>query len=347
MRQKRIETQEAKRETATAKLMVEGIVKKERRPKGFFTKMKDDELIEYAKDVIMEKKIGGRKELRNADHGLDKALRIRSLLGKAGFERKRREYRNWASMSDEDIVEYAKKFILEKSISGREDLNKADNGLHHALRQRKLLGKVGLDMKRRDFASMKDETLVEYTKELMKKKGISGRNELENVDHGLYQALRKRSLLCKIALKNKNGGHRDWKSIGDNKLVEYAIEFMKEKGIEGRNELEKMNEGLYRVLWRRGLLEKVGFENVQRDWKSMDDSQLVEYTKKYMKEKVISGRAKLRNLDEGLYSVLLRRNLLTLVFSYIENSKQQSLERDLLFGLRQAPEAMEKFGEGK
>ena len=48
MRQRQIEPRSAGRETVTAEPMVERIVKKEARPKYFFTKMKDEELVDFA-----------------------------------------------------------------------------------------------------------------------------------------------------------------------------------------------------------------------------------------------------------------------------------------------------------
>ena len=79
----------------------------------------------------------------------------------------------------------------------------------------------------------------------------------------------------------------------------------------------------------------------------MDNAKLIEHAQEFIKEKGIRGRTEMEKTDAGLYAVLRLRDLLNSVFSDIEKTRQQSLERELLSGLRLAPEAMEKFGEGK
>jgi len=290
MRQRRIRTQDAGRRTAKLEPMAEGIVKKERRPDGFFTKMSDEELVEYAESVMKEKKINGKGELQKADSGLYTTLRRRGLLVKVGFARKRRD---WESMSDGNLVIYARRFMEEKSIRAR--------------------------------------------------------GELAKTDRGLYIALSRRGLLSKIEFRRKLREERDWKSIGDNNLVKYVKAFMKEKRIKFKSELENADKGLYEVFRKRGLLDKVWLDkrHKRRDWKSMDNAKLIEHAQEFIKEKGIRGRTEMEKTDAGLYAVLRLRDLLNSVFSDIEKTRQQSLERELLSGLRLAPEAMEKFGEGK
>ena len=191
---------------------------------------------------------------------------------------------------------------------------------------------------------------MEYAKREMKEKGICGRKELEDADSGLYEVLRKRGLLDKVGFERIKRETRDWKLIDDNKLIKNAKEFMKKNRISGRSELQMADQGLYQVLMRRGLADKVGLANKNdghRDWKSFDDEKLVEYAKGFIKRNRISEREKLREIDQGQFQALKRRNLLSLVFADIEKTKRQSHEKQLLSGLRLAPEAMEKFGEGK
>jgi hypothetical protein len=61
--------------------------------------------------------------------------------------------------------------------------------------KRKLIDRVGLEKKVRDWASMNDEELVGFAKRFIEEKKITGRNEVAKADHGLYQALRKRKLI--------------------------------------------------------------------------------------------------------------------------------------------------------
>ena len=42
---------------------------------------------------------------------------------------------------------------------------------------------------------MSDEEIVEYTSKVIEEKEVSGRNELDTVDSGLYEILRQRGLL--------------------------------------------------------------------------------------------------------------------------------------------------------
>ena len=327
--------------------MAEGPVKKERRPHGFLTKMKDAGLLEYASNFLNDNRICGRKELANSDSGLYDALRERKLLEKTGLVKKRHD---WASMSNEMLIEYSKEFIKAKGIGGRKELEKVNLRLYQILLKRKLLGKIGLGKKLRNWKSMNDEKLFECAKELLNGMGIRGRAELAKADNGLYKILRKRRLLEKVGIERKTHEERDWDSMGDEKLIAHAEEFMKEQGIFGRDELKKEDPGLYEILRQRSLLGKVGFKTEmfeKRDWKSMDNAKLVEHTHRFVREKGITGRNKLRKADSGLYTVLWDRHLLAHVFFKIEKTKQQSLESQLLSGLRQAPEAMEKFGEGK
>jgi len=85
----------------------------------------------------------------------------------------------------------------------------------------------------------------------------------------------------------------------------------------------------------------------RKNWAKMSDDQIIQYAQSFIKEKRIAGRWELSKADPGLYVILNLRNLLSIVFSDIEKTRRQSLERELLSGLLRAPEAMEKFGEGK
>ena len=56
------------------------IMKKERRPRNFFTKMDDDKLISYAQGIIDKNKVTTRTELARLDWGLYYILNKRQLL---------------------------------------------------------------------------------------------------------------------------------------------------------------------------------------------------------------------------------------------------------------------------
>jgi hypothetical protein len=74
---------------------------------------------------------------------------------------------------------------------------------------------------------------------------------------------------------------------------------------------------------------------------TMTDDDLVKFAKSYTNKKGIIKRDFLKNIDSGLYEVLRMRNLIDLVFSEIEQSKDQQLRA----GLAKAADAMEQFGD--
>jgi hypothetical protein len=160
--------------------------------------MNDEELVGFAKRFIDEKKITGRKELEKADKGLYRALRNRGLIERIGLENSNVEHRKWALMEDGELVGFAKRFIEDKKITGRKELEKADLGLYNVLRRRKLVEVVRLEnsnIEHRTWTSMTDGELVEVARKFIDERGITGRSELEKADRGLYQALRKRKLI--------------------------------------------------------------------------------------------------------------------------------------------------------
>jgi hypothetical protein len=52
-------------------------------------------------------------------------------------------------------------------------------------------------------------------------------------------------------------GRRNWAAMGKERLLAYAKEFIAERGISGRKELEKADRGLYEALSKRKLLDAV------------------------------------------------------------------------------------------
>ncbi|MBU0533065.1 hypothetical protein KKB44_06250 [Candidatus Micrarchaeota archaeon] len=241
--------------------------------------------------------------------------------------------RKWSPMSDEEIVEYARKFMEEKGISGRTELSMVDRGLHNVLKRRGLLDEVGFEDKRKDWKVMSDEEIVRYAREFMREERIRRKGELYEVDPGLYYVLKKRRLLDEVGFEDK---YRDWKEVSDGGLVEYARKFMEEKGISGRKELKRIDSGLYEILRTRKLLDAIEFEERQRDWSSMSDEEIVRYAKEFVEEKGISRRKELEKADGGLYDVLRRRRLLDQAFSSIDQSRRKE-------AILQVVEAMEEF----
>jgi hypothetical protein len=157
--------------------------------------MSDKEVIDYAERFGKTSGITSWKQFREGDPTLYGVLRKRGLLDSFGFGATRKVNRDWASVSDEKLVEVAKKFIAENNIKGRRRLEKADSGLYTTLKKKGLLDAVGLKVKRRNWSAMSDEELVEYAMRFIEKHRTVGRKELRGEDNGLYCVLQQRKLL--------------------------------------------------------------------------------------------------------------------------------------------------------
>ncbi len=273
-------------------------------------KMSNRLIIEVARKFIKENKIGGKKDLERADSGLYQVLQRKKLFEGTGLEEKRRF---WAKMDDEEIVEIAREFIEENGISGRGELERTDLGLYTVLRKRRLLGKAGLEKKqrkKRDWKDMGDGEIVEIARKLIEEKEISGRSELQRVDNGVYYILRKRRLLGKVGFVQKRRKHRPWKNMGNREIIEIARKVIEENNITTKGKLKKTDAGLHNILKRRKLFGEVGFGKKIRSWKKMSDEELVDLARKFIERKGISGKKELQRVDNGLYIVLIRRELI-------------------------------------
>ncbi|MFH1685198.1 MAG: hypothetical protein ABH983_02730 [Candidatus Micrarchaeota archaeon] len=296
-----------------------------------WSKMSDEQIVELAKKVMEENGITGRKKLINADRGLYSALHKRRLLDKVEFEDK---LRFWNGLSDDDIVEFARKTMEENEISGRSELEKADSGLYSVLGKRGLLDEIGIGWKRKLWKDISDDEIVEFAKKVMEENVVSGRTELKKADTGLYEVLRIRGLLGKVGFEEKQ---RSWKVMSEKKIIMFTKEIMKENEISSRTGLIKVDSGLYRVLRIRGLLGKVGFEEKKRSWENLSNEDIVELAKKVIKEKGITERNELINADRGLYKVLYERGLVDRAFANIDQQRNDRSRNAVI-------DALEAFG---
>jgi hypothetical protein len=165
-----------------------GFDKKKRQWKA----MNDEELVQFAKTMLMKRGISGKTALKNADLGLYNALRERRLFRALGFKDK---HRDWGAKSDGELLDFAKKIMDEKGIDGREGLRKADSGLHCVLARRGLLGSLQFVSNRRDWKSRDSYRVLRYARKVTRILGIGNITELERADFGLATELRKRNLV--------------------------------------------------------------------------------------------------------------------------------------------------------
>src|SRR5512137_2612745 len=91
--------------------------------------------------------------------------------------------------------------------------------------------------------------------------GITGRRALQDSDSGLYDALRRRGLLDKVGL-GKNAG-RNWAGMEEDELLAFAKGVIADREIRGKDELKRLDSGLYDALRHRGLLGRA-FEGIER-----------------------------------------------------------------------------------
>ena len=230
-------------------------------------------------------------------------------------------HRDWQCLTDEQVIRYAQKFVNKNRIKNKKELFTEDSGLYSILNIRKLLDRVEFEGKlRRHWSKMTDDELVAYAQKIVDEKGITNRSGLEEEDGGLSAVLRKRKLLDRVELK---GRRRTWATMIDEQLVKYAQKFV-EKGIKNRRGLSKADSGLYTVLLRRKLLDRIEFEDKkqeQRNWKLFGDDELVAYAQRFIDKKEIKNRGQLQRKSKSLYRVLRRRKLLDRI--KFEEKKEQ------------------------
>jgi len=157
---RQIQTNFRKATTSKKEPLAEGIRKI--RPKGFFPKMNDDELVSYAQKVIDEKRVKSRSCLRREDGGLYYTLEKRKILYKPVFEEGNR---TWKHIGDEKVLELARKIIDEKGVKTRTALQNEDSGLYTILTERKLLDRLDIEKIKRPngfFTKISDDELVSF-----------------------------------------------------------------------------------------------------------------------------------------------------------------------------------------
>lgn len=244
------------------------------RPKGFFDRMGEDEILSRAERLIAGLGIKNRSGLYKADSSLYKALKGRGLLER--LIKESRKTRSWASMGDEDIISHAQEFMEAHGITSRSRLAKLDGGLCMVLMRRNLIGRLPLERKDiRRLSSMSDEQLISYAQELIAQNSTESRVGLQRLDGSLYQVLWKRGLLERTGLEAST---RRWTSKSDDEVLSYAKRLMEERGIRKRVELNKADGGLDQVLRERGLMDRLGLESANSHhvrWSSLSDDELV------------------------------------------------------------------------
>jgi hypothetical protein len=99
----------------------------------------------------------------------------------------------------------------------------------------------------------------------------------------------------------------------DSELVDYAKSYVKKQGIRHRLDLCKYNQGLFTLLRKRCVLDKVLSKSMMTLDK-MNDNDLVDFVILFIKRNKIMDEMALRKKSPALYRELKRRNLVPYVF---------------------------------
>ncbi|MBD3210696.1 hypothetical protein GF318_04920 [Candidatus Micrarchaeota archaeon] len=301
---------EEPRKKANPEPLSEGIRKP--RPRGFFAKMSDEELVDFAQKYIDGNGIKSRSALAKADNGLYQTLGKRKLAGRVKLEA---DERLWARYPDDELIAYVQGYVDRNGIRSRTELAEKASGPYFALWRRKLLGGVKLKADERAWRNYPDNQLVAYAQKFVDENGIESRYGLRMADCGLIKALWERKLLDNVKFtKDKKA----WKLYSDEELVDYAQNFADDNGILKISMLRKAGDSLYRALRRRNLIPKIDFAAGNRSWKGFSDDKLVEYAKKHAAENDIESRTGLFRSDGSMYHILRKRKLLDRVFDNLD-----------------------------
>jgi hypothetical protein len=310
-----------------------------KKPPGFYSKMSDQELIEYADNFCKDNNITKRKKLINYDESLYQLLRKRKLLDSVFGPVKSKPRDFYTKMSKEELIEYAQDFIKENKIKKRIELESKNKGLYHVLSGRELLDSIfgSLESKPPGFYSkMSDQELIKYADNFCEKNEITKRIELVEKNGGLHNALFKSKLLDSVFGLLERKPHGFYSKMSDEELVKYADNFCKDNNITKRKELSIINGRLYHVLRGLKLLDSI-FAPLKRKplgfYTNMSNKELIAYAHDFIKDNNITKRIELIEKNKGLYHVLCRLKLLDSVFP------EQSHLDDLV-------DAIRNFGAG-
>lgn len=274
--------------------------------------LSDGEFVDTVQTFVRKNGISGKKELKRAEDRIYRAL-IKREKSRPGTVN--RVFSESESSRHADAVKGV--------LSAMESFG--DDGDAHAQPQKseqkitaaavtKVVATKPEKRPRGLLSGLSDEELAGYAEWVMAQLEIGSKGELQDADEGLYQILKKRErerpgIMANIGFSEKC---RDWESIGDDEFVAMVNAFMREKGIRGKEELQKADCGMYCAFLSRekaspGITDRVGFERKLNDWVSLGDDEFVAKVQAFINEKGIGGKKELRRAGCGVYKALLQR----------------------------------------
>ena len=208
--------------------------------------LKDGEVIQIARRTIEENGLRRLAELRALDVGLYNVIQKRKLTEVLGLKKQRK----WSKMDDAKLIRFAQNLVDSANIRNQTGLKRHDPGLHGTLVQRRLIGSVKFKAKKRSWAELSGDEVLQRAKTYIKKEGISTISELRLADSGMYAALHSRGMFEDLGLAKR----REWAPKSDMQIVLHAQRVLEILDITSKSELTEADAGLYQVLYTRGLL---------------------------------------------------------------------------------------------
>ncbi len=212
------------------------------------------------------------------------------------------------NMKDAELLDYARRKMAERGIRILSDLEKAERGCIAILRKRGLLGEVGFLAVRRKWES--DDEVLAKAERTIRDSRVKNPKELNDLDHNLYITILRRGLNGRLEYPQKS---RRWGT--DDEVLAEARNVVEKNRIRSPFALAKFDKGLYKVLCKRGLLEKVELSGRREIkprgfFKKMADHELVEYAKRVITEKAARKLSELQKSHAGMCRELKSRGLL-------------------------------------
>ena len=228
--------------------------------KGTWRLMSDKEVLALARKQVGEGRITRKIDFKKHHPKIYKAVCQRRLMGHLSFQP---QSMDWSAFSNSELVEHANKFLREKGITGKKEMQDCGGwGIYTALYKRGLLGEVSFEKKTTSWASMGNTELVAFALEQNELHGITGRSEFKRKLGKAYDALQKRGLLELIPFEQKQV---KWSSIPNREVLRIAAETVLQHSITNRGQFQEVHSHLYKVLYKRNLLEKAGFPPKRRN----------------------------------------------------------------------------------
>ncbi len=129
--------------------------------------------------------------------------------------------------------------------------------------------------------------------------GLSS-SDVKKADSGFYDTVWKRGFTKQVFPPNKRCKYDRWDLQDFKDFMEIHL-----RGFSP-GDVQKINIGFYKAVYRRGLIEEVFNERKYNDWQSMSDEELKDYYEEHLNG---LSRKEVDGQDNKFYHAILRRGL--------------------------------------